>query len=149
MVTPAALDAFLQRHSRIGLDSNVLIYFVEGHSRFGSLATRVFERIEAGRNSGVCATLSLLEILVQPYRRDDMPLVNKFYGLLTTYPHLSFVDLTETTADMAARLRARYGLTTPDAIIFASAILAGATGLVGNDLRIKPMPEIDVLVLSG
>ncbi|MEW6368741.1 MAG: PIN domain-containing protein [Acidobacteriota bacterium] len=149
MVTPAELDAFLQKHKRIGIDSNVLIYFVEGHSRFGSLATRVFDRVEAGRNSAVCATVSLLEILVQPYRRDDTPLVNKFYGLLTTYPHLSFMDLTATTADLAARLRARYGLKTPDAIVIASAIQAGATGLVANDLRIKAMPEIDLLLLSA
>lgn len=149
MVTLGDLDAFLRTHKRIGIDSNILIYFVEGHSRFGPLARRIFERIESGRNVGICATLTLLEILVQPYRQDNMSLVNRFYGLFTTYPQLEWVDLTPQTADLAARLRARHGLKTPDAIIVASAILTGATGIVGNDARFKLVTEIDSFMLSA
>jgi hypothetical protein len=33
----------------------------------------------------------LLEILVQPYRLSDIDRVNKFYALLSTFPHLERV----------------------------------------------------------
>jgi len=149
VVTLPQLEGFLQRHKRIGLDTNILIDLIQGHSQFGPLAKRVFERIESGRNSGVCATLSLMEVLVQPYRLDDVSLVNQFYGLLTTYPCLSWVNLTADIADEAARLRARYDLKTPDAIIVASAILGEASGLIANDSTMKRITEVETLIWSG
>lgn len=70
MVSLRALDGFLKRHGRIGIDSNILIYLIEDHPEYRRLAQKVFASIETGRNFGVCATLSLLEVLVQPYRND-------------------------------------------------------------------------------
>ncbi|MGB9862164.1 MAG: PIN domain-containing protein, partial [Candidatus Bipolaricaulaceae bacterium] len=48
----------------------------------------------------------------------------------------------------AARLRASYGLRTPDALLFATAKAAGATAFLTNDrafLRIKEGPEVLLL----
>jgi predicted nucleic acid-binding protein len=145
----ARLEEFLTRHRRIGLDSNVLIYFIERHRTYHGLARRIFEAIESGRNSGVCSTLTLLEVLVQPYRKDDDDLANQFYALLTTYPHLTFASLSIEIADLGARLRAKYRLKTPDAILVATAIQSGATGYLGNDSRLKNLTEIEALILGA
>jgi predicted nucleic acid-binding protein len=40
-------------------------------------------------------------------------------------------------ADGAARLRARHKLSMPDALITATAMVAGAAGLVTNDIVLK------------
>lgn len=148
MVDRLVLERFLRRHRRIGLDTSLLIYFVESHPTYHAPARIVFDAIESGRNAGVCATLSLLEVLVEPYRAENDELVNQFYGLLTTYPGITWVDLSTEIADLAARLRAQHRFKTPDSIVLASAIHAGATGLIGNDAQMARAPNIDVLVLS-
>lgn len=138
----------MRQHRRIGLDSNILIYFVEAHAKYFGLVKAIFESIETGRNLGLCSTLSLLEVLVQPYRRNDEEVINRFYGLLTTYPNLTWVELSVEIADLAARLRAKYRLKTPDAILLATSIHSGATGFVGNDAQLKRVTELEVLVLA-
>lgn len=148
MVDRLALERFLRRHQHIGLDTSLLIYFVENNPEYHALARTVFNAIESGRNAGVCSTLSLLEVLVEPYRRGNEELVNQFYGLLTTYPGVTWVDLSREIADLAARLRAQHRLRTPDSIVLASAIHTGATGFIGNDIQMARVSDIDVLILS-
>jgi hypothetical protein len=50
----------------------------------------------------------MLELLVQPYRLSDIDLVNKFYALLSIYPHLEWISPTLEIADLGAKLRAEY-----------------------------------------
>lgn len=148
MVDLSALERFLKKHKRIGLDSNILIYFVEGNPRYQNHAKKIFESIETGHNLGVCSTLALLEILVQPYRDKDEELINRFFGLLTTYPHLTWVDLSKDIADLGAQLRAKYNLKTPDAILLATAMQSGTAGFIGNDVQLKRVKELDIFVLA-
>lgn len=148
MVSLSTLNRFLKKHKQIGLDSNILIYFIEGFPAYQKLTKKVFESIESGRNSGICSTLSLLEILVQPYQNKNEELVNQFYGLLTTYPHLKWVALDVEIADLGAQFRAKYKLKTLDSILLATAISSQATGFIGNDSKFKKVTELDVLTFS-
>jgi predicted nucleic acid-binding protein len=61
---------------------------------------------------------------------------------------LSLIPLDSDVAEEAARLRARYGLMTPDAIQLASAIKGGARGYVTNDHTHRRVAELEVLVLD-
>ncbi|CAI2719230.1 type II toxin-antitoxin system VapC family toxin [Nitrospina watsonii] len=148
MVSPAKLNQFLKSHPTIGLDSNILIYFIEANPQYHKLCQAIFEAIEDGRNTGVCSTLSLLEILVQPYRQDDVERASEFYGLLTRYPNMLWKDLTIHVADLGAQLRAEYNIKTPDAILLATAIDSGATAFIGNDAKLKKVQEIEILILD-
>lgn len=148
MVSPSTLDRFLKKHKQVGLDSNILIYFIEGSLAYQKLTKKVFASIESGKNKGICSTLSLLEILVQPYRNKNEELVNQFYGMLTTYPHLTWVDMSLEIADLGAQFRAKYNLKTPDSILLATAVHSQATGFIGNDSKFKKVREIDILILS-
>lgn len=148
-MSASGLEEFLGRHQLIGLDSSILIYFIEGHPAYIQHMQSLFTAIEADRNHAVCATLSLLEVLVQPYRKKDDALVNQFYALLTTYPNIAWEGLSLEIADLGAQIRARYNLKTPDAIMLATAIHAGATGFVANDGQLKRVTEVEVLLLEG
>lgn len=99
--------------------------------------------MEDGRTDAATSTLTLIEILVQPYRLKKEELVLKFYSLFTTYPHLKWVQLTLGISDMAAKLRAEHNLKTPDAIHMASAISCGATGFVCNDNAFRRVKDTD------
>jgi len=137
-----------RKHRQVGVDTNVLIYFVQNHPQYGEKSAKLFEHIEQGHMSAVTSTLALMEVLVQPYRVKNDPLVNKFYALLTTYPGLSWVPVSLEVADRGAELRARYNLSTPDAIHISTAILGKATAFVGNDKALKKIKEIEILTLA-
>jgi len=135
-------------YRKVGLDTNVLIYHVQDHPRYGKWCAKLFARIERGQVSAVTSTVSMLEVLVQPYRLENHPLVQKFYALLSTYPKLSWVPVSLEVADQAAELRASYNLSTPDAIQLATAIGFQATGFIGNDKGLKKVKEIECLMVS-
>ena len=56
--------------------------------------------------------------------------------------------MTTAIADTGARLRVKYTIKTPDAILLATALHAGATGFIGNDNKMKGITELDVLILN-
>ena len=148
MVSLPEVESFLKRNKKIGIDSNIFIYFIEAHPLYHNLTLKIFESIEEGRNTGICASLSLLEVLVQPYRKNNEELVNQFYVLLTTFPNLVWIDLSLEIADLGARLRSKYLLKTPDAILLATAIQSKATGFIGNDSQLRKIKELEVLVFG-
>ena len=148
MVAPPLVKKFLGKHPHIFLDTGPLIYFVEHHHRYHPLCEPIFEAIEVGKVMASTSTLTLLETLVQPYRRKLDDLVLKFYSLLTTYPNLHWIDLTMEIADAAARLRGEYNLKTPDAIQVASALTLDVTGFICNDVAFKKVKELECLILD-
>ena len=75
----------------------------------------------------------MMELLVHPYRELDESRVDEFYGLLSTYPNLDWVAPNLEIADLAAWVRARHHLQSPDALQAATAAHAKATGLITND----------------
>ena len=94
------------------------------------------------------STITMTELLVHPYRKSDIDRVNVIYALTSTFPHLTWLPPTLAIADEAARLRARYGLRTPDAIQAATALSAGARGLIGNDAGFRRITELEVLLID-
>ncbi len=142
------LAGFLRRHRKIGLDTSVFIYAFEAHPKYAALAGAVFSWVESPHGSAVTSTLTLLELLVQPYREADMDRVDRFYALLSTYPHLEWVAPGVQVADLGAQLRAEHGLRTPDAVHAATALACGATGLVCNDPVFRRVPGLEVALLD-
>jgi Predicted nucleic acid-binding protein, contains PIN domain len=139
----------LSRHRNVGLDTSIFIYQVEENEKYFHLTDVIFDWLEQPRAQAVTSTITLLELLVQPYRLDDIDRVNKFYALLSTFPHLEWVPPTLQIADVGARYRAEYNLRTPDAIQAATAFSCGATGFVSNDIGFQRVAGLDVLVLDN
>ncbi len=142
------LRAFLRRHRRIAVDSSIFIYHLEGSPGYGGLANEVFEWIETPGHAAVTSTVSMLEIVVQPYGEANEELAILYYGLLSRYPHLEWIAPSLEIADIAARLRARHRLKTPDALQAATAIKGRATGLVTNDAAFEGVELLETAVLD-
>jgi predicted nucleic acid-binding protein len=139
---------FLRRHRRIALDTGVFVYQLEANPRYVSLTDTIFSWLEQSRHTAVTSTITMTELLVQPYRDNDEHQVDEFYGLLSTYPNLDWVAPDLAIADIAARLRARHRLRTPDALQAATAIQGSATGLVTNDSAFQRMNDFEVVMLD-
>lgn len=83
------LGAFLHRHQLIALDTSIFIDQLEANRRYADLTDRVFKWLEQPGHSAVTSTITMAELLVQPYRTSDDQQANEFYGLLSTIPILS------------------------------------------------------------
>jgi len=147
-VEDSRLAAFLKRHRRMGLDTCVFIYQIEENLNYVHLTNQIFEWLRKPRAEGVTSNLTMLEVLVQPYRDADEERVDSFYALLSTYPHLRWIDVTLSIADRAAHLRSEYALQTPDAIQAATALSENATGFISNDRSFQKVSGLDVVILD-
>jgi predicted nucleic acid-binding protein len=147
-VVEASAPGLPDERERIGLDTNLFIYFLEEHPRYGSWCASLFDLIERGHNPAVTSTVTLLELLVQPYRNQKEELAQKIFALASSYPKIEWVPVTMNLADRAADLRARYRLSTPDAIQVATAIGHKATRFYGNDRSLRRVKEIECVIMN-
>jgi predicted nucleic acid-binding protein len=138
----------LAGHRLIAVDTCVFVYLMERNPRYFDLVNAVFESIESGKSSAVTSTVVLTEILVQPYRNENLPQAEAFYGLLTTLPNLEWVPPSLPIANLAAALRASYRMQTPDALIAATAVLRGASAFLTNDPIFRRITSLEVLILD-
>jgi len=144
----ARLDGFLRRHRRIALDTPVFIYQLENNPRYVGLTDRVFSWLESAGGRAVTSTITMTELLVQPYRAGDQRRADEFYGLLSTYPNLEWIAPSLEIADVAARIRAVHGLRTPDALEAATAVHANVSGFITNDPVFKRVTGFETMVLD-
>ncbi len=92
--------------------------------------------------------LALLEVLVKPLRDKDAALESSFRDLLLHSREVLLIPIEQGVLEHAARLRADFGLKTPDAIHTATAMLSGCALFVTNDSIFRRVPGLPVAVLS-
>lgn len=138
----------LRGHVRVLIDTSVWIYHFGEHEQFGAQATKVIELIEAGRVSGVGSELSLLELAVKPLQLGRQDVADEIELLVSRFPNFELIPVTREILLTAAALRARYHLKTPDAILVATGLQAGATAAVTNDSAWRGVADIEVIVLA-
>ena len=142
------LRVFLRRHRRVALDTSIFIYQLEANLRYLALTDSIFSWVEVQGHEAVTSTITMTELLVQPYRERNEPQVDEFYGLLSTYPNLQWIAPNLEIADAAARVRAAHRLRTPDALQAATAMHAHATAFITNDPVFERVNEFETAVLD-
>jgi predicted nucleic acid-binding protein len=143
------LLTFLRGHRRIALDTSVFIYQLEANAPYLVLTDHIFSCLERPDYTAITSTITMTELLVQPYRELDEYRVDEFYGLLSAYPNLDWIWPDLEIADLAARFRALHRLKTPDAIQAATAADGGATGFITNDPVFERIGAFETLVLDN
>jgi uncharacterized protein len=138
----------LGRRQLIGIDTSIFIYHVENVPRFAETANEVMEEMERGAFAGVTSTITLLELAVKPLRLGRPDIADTYQTLIERFPNLILAELDRQTMRRAALLRASYGFRSPDALQLAASILHGATAFLTNDLRLRRMTEVEVLILD-
>ena len=134
---------------RVALDTAVFIYFIEEHPTFLPLIGPMFLEVDRGRREAVTSALTLLEVLVVPYRAGNLPLAARYEALLTRSRGVRLVELDRAQLRAAAQLRARYRVRTPDALQLAAALTTECRTLLTNDRRFPPVPGLQVLQLAS
>lgn len=133
----------------VGLDTAVFIYFIEEQPKFLPLIEPLFKQADEGRRELITSALTLLEVLVIPYRAGNRLLADRYEALLTRSRGIRVADLTREQLRAAAQLRAVTGVKTPDALQLVAALTAGCTTFLTNDRRLPAIPGLRVLQLAS
>jgi predicted nucleic acid-binding protein len=133
---------------RLGFDTAPLIYLVEAHPHYRPLVRAVLQRIAEGHIVGITSVVTLGEVLVQPLRQGDRLLRERYRAVLLRSAGFQTRPIDAPAAEVAAELRARYGMRLPDALQIAVALQEGCDAFLTNDRRLAQVTELRVLLLD-
>jgi len=135
--------------SGVAVDTAIFIYFIEENPQFLPAILPLFQEADQGKRELVTSALTLLEVLVVPYRAGNRLLAERYEALLTRSRGIRLVDLSHDQLRAAAQLRAATGVKTPDALQLVAAIGAGCTTFLTNDRRLPSVPGLRVVELTS
>lgn len=133
---------------RIGIDTAPFIYFIEANPNYDQYLTPIFSAISQAKLIGITSTISITEVLVHPLRNGNVELALQYRNLLMNSQHLICRPVDAEIAELAASLRVKYQLRTPDALQIATAILANAEAFLTNDKNLKRVKELKVIIMD-
>lgn len=120
---------------KVNLDTNIFIAVKNKESNF-EYSKQILDRIEDKTLNAVISTVVFMEVLVGFYQNNEKDEANSFsnkivlnYDLITVDPEIAIE---------AAKIRAKFGIKLPDAIIAASTLLSECDYFITND---KPLLE--------
>nr|VFK26141.1 MAG: PIN domain-containing protein [Candidatus Kentron sp. MB]VFK35459.1 MAG: PIN domain-containing protein [Candidatus Kentron sp. MB]VFK77402.1 MAG: PIN domain-containing protein [Candidatus Kentron sp. MB] len=99
------------------------------------------------RGGIVTSDLTLLEVLVKPFKADDK-LLQGIYRDLLNADEIERISLSPALLEQAARLRAATGIKTPDAIHAACGIAKKAVLFISNDKGLQCVPALPLAYLN-
>ena len=133
----------------VGVDTVIFIYFIEEHPQFLALVEPLFRAVDQGRIEFITSALTLLEVLVVPYRRGDHVLAGRYESILTRSRGVRIADISRDHLRAAAQLRAGTGVKVPDAVQLVAALAGGCTVFLTNDRDLPNVPGIRILQLTS
>jgi len=117
------------------LDTSPFIYYMEDNERYGPILNKLFKENSKGILRFQTSVITLLEVLVQPFRLNEHQLIEEYQKILLHSRFLDVFDVNIEIVKMAAKLRAEYGFKTPDSIQLATAMVNGCDYFLTNDIK--------------
>jgi len=116
----------------VGVDTVIFIYFIEEHPQFLRLIEPLFREVDKGRVELITSALTLLEVLVVPYRTGDHLLAAlRIYS----YAQPPSPDCRYFSGSLARRRTGpdQNRVKTPDSLQLVAALSAGCTTFLTNN----------------
>lgn len=136
------------RGSRICIDTAPFIYFIEKDTKYLNIIRPLFAEVDAGKIDAITSTITLLEVLVLPFKTKNESLAEEYREILLNAEGLTTYEIVHEVSELSSKLRAKYGIRTPDAIQIAVGIIYGADAFLTNDANLKKVTDIRVLILE-
>jgi predicted nucleic acid-binding protein len=131
-------------------DASALIYLIEAREPFAAASRIALENLLL-RHPGAGAAisrLSWLECRVGPLRSGDLPALNR-YDAFFARPDLVWVELSREVVELAAAIRVRHGLRTPDALQAACCLQLGREHvLLTGDATFERVDGLNVALIA-
>ena len=127
---------------RISLDTNIFLSIKnkEGSSPF---CEKILNAIEEKKFIGVLSTVVISEVLVGFYQNNETWEADEFSHNVTAYYKIIPVSLE--VSQKGAKIRAKYNVKLPDALIIASLDLSETKILISSDKGLSKCSEIIIM----
>ncbi len=86
--------------------------------------------------------------MVKPKKEDKLAVATDYQIMISNFPNLDIVNVDKEISNIASTLRANYNIKTPDAIQIATRINQGGTAFFTNDLMLKKVEEVEIVILK-
>lgn len=139
------LKKLLSNITRVGLDTNILIYYLNSQSVFYPQVVQLFEIIFKRRINMVTSVITLAELLSF---QAPTSMLKKLEEELLLVPNFQMQDVDRNVSKEAAAIRRRYKFRLVDSIQLASAISGKAQVFITNDHRLKSFKKLKIISLS-
>ncbi len=136
------------RGSRICIDTAPFIYFIEKDPKYLGIVRPIFAEIDVGKIDAITSTITLLEVLVLPFKTKNESLAEKYREILLYAEGLTTFEIFHEVSELSSKLRAKYSIRTPDAIQIAVGIIYGADTFLTNDSGLKKVKDIKIVILE-
>ncbi|MDX2043469.1 MAG: PIN domain-containing protein [Acidobacteriota bacterium] len=133
---------------RAYLDSNIVIYAIEGFADYADQIRALLEAMDTGEIVAVTSELTLAETLVKPIKDQDLAIQQAYRTFLTPTSVMEIVPISRDILEDAAQLRATTKLKLPDAIQLATAFRERCDSFLTNDDSFKSLGLPIVKILS-
>jgi len=131
-------------------DSSALIYLIEAKEPFAGKVRKELTAV-AKKHSDMGAAvsrLSWLECRVGPMKTNDSASLAAFDAFFAR-PDLAWVELTREVVELAAAIRVKHGLRTPDALQAASCLQLGANHVfLSGDSAFRRVVGLNLRILT-
>ena len=134
--------------SRLFLDTAPVIYQIEKNPVCFDRVAAIFQAIDAGKLGAVTSPVTLAECLVHPFRLGLSSVQQAFIDVIVSGANTTFAEINQEASVRAAKLRADYNLRLIDALQIATAVTHGCSSFLTNDLQLKRVTELKVLVID-
>lgn len=141
------ISEFLKRHRIIGLDSNILILWVERHPAYVEQLRLLFRNFDEFGTVPWVSAIAIPEVLTKPLRERKLEVVNDYEELIFGR-QFSIAEIDRFVARRSALVGAIYNLKPRDSLHVASVLDAGATGFVTADRDFTLVKEPEVLMIG-
>ena len=137
----------LKKLKKAGLDSSILIYHLEDLEPYANLTENIFAAVAEGSLIAVLSTVSVTELLVQPFTAGQQDRIAALERFLFSLPNTELKSPDYLIAREAARLRSKYRIRTPDALLMATSIIEKADAFITNDARLRTLRAEGIIIL--
>lgn len=139
----------LDGHTVIGIDTAPIIYYFEENPHFFSLMQAIILYAEENDECRlITSPITLAEVFMYPIRQNRQQLVETYKSALLESKTITVYPMALSDYVRAAELRAKYNIKTPDALQIAGCLSANCDIFVTNDIQLRRVTEIEVLVLA-
>jgi predicted nucleic acid-binding protein len=133
---------------RVYIDTNIIIYIVEGKDEFALILNALLEAITVSDITAVTSEIIIAETLVKPFKKSDERFQNAYKNFLAPSLNFEIVLVSRDILESSARIRATTKLKLPDTIHWATANRCNCDSFLTNDELFKTLSTDVVKFIS-
>jgi predicted nucleic acid-binding protein len=146
------VDALRQRlatTNSIFIDTSIFSYVITQYSKYLEMAEQVLYSVQSHDTEGITSIVALVEILTIAEQAGDAEASRGYEIYLRNFPHLSIKEVDFDIARVAAQLRGKFKLKTPDALQIATALVSNVDLIITNNKQWRgKTADIPLIILD-